>query len=807
MAELSKSKKSRKKPSVQYYAPTDGAQQITTTVCLEVRDANETLNTSPQEGPICQSITLASAATTDPQLQNPTIGGIITGLLGTVVLQNNGGYNLTVSANGAFTFDTALDNGDDYDVTVLTQPAGQTCSIANGTGTATNNVTDITIVCSGVTYTVGGTTAGLTGTLVLENNSGDDETIIANGAFTFDTPVASGATYTVSIGSQPTGQTCVIGNGNGVLIANVTNVTINCTTNTHTVGGVVTGLVGTVVLQNNGGDNETINANGAYTFNTSIDFGNAYNVTILTQPVGQTCLVGNGNGVISGNVSNANITCTTNTHTVGGTVTGLVGTVVLQNNAGDDEFILGDGAFTFDSPLDYGDAYAVTVAQQPTGQTCVVGNGNGVISGNVINITITCTTNTFTVGGTVSGLSGTVVLQNNGGDNESINSDGAYTFNTSINYGTGYNVTILTQPVGQTCVVSNGSNTITSNVSNVNVTCTINTHTVGGTVTGLVGTLVLQNNGSDNKILIANGAYTFSTAIDYGSAYNVTVLTQPAGQTCTVSNGAGTISSNVTNADINCVSSTHTVGGVVSGLTGTVVLQNNGGDNESISVNGAYTFDTSLTYGASYSVTVLTQPIGQTCVVLNSSGTITGNVSNVNISCDETFSLGGTFTGIPNGSSVTLIDNESGQTFVVSGVPSATGSFTLTTEYDVTDPFDITVQTQTSTLACSLVNQAGSFVGADISNLELNCSTKLCNSVESKYLKHCSPTAADALGSTNMVSISANFAAVSSNLDDANSDTTPSNNGLADSGAVFVYQKDELSGFLVCGRFLESFQP
>jgi hypothetical protein len=797
-------KEKQEKPSVQYYAPTGGTEQIITTVCLEVRDANETSNTSPKEGPICQSITITSSASQDPQLQNPTIGGVITGLLGTVVLQNNAGDNLSLSTNGAFEFETALTNGDDYDVTVLSQPAGQTCSIANGSGTATNNVTDITIVCSGVTYTVGGTVAGLTGTLILENNSGDDEIINADGAFTFDTPVASGATYTVSVGSQPTGQTCIVTNGNGVLTANVTNVTITCATNTHTISGTVSGLAGMVVLQNNGGDNETINANGAYTFNTSIDFGVGYNVTVLTQPVGQTCVVGNGNGTISGNVTNTNITCTTNTHTVGGTVTGLVGTVVLQNNTGDDEFILGDGAFTFDSSLDYGDAYAVTVAQQPTGQTCVVGNDNGTISGNVINVTITCTTNTFTVGGTASGLSGTVVLQNNGGDNESINADGAYTFNTSIDYGTGYNVTVLTQPIGQTCVVSNASNTITANITNVNITCTINTHSVGGTVSGLSGTLVLQNNGGDNKILIANGAYTFTTAIDYGSAYNVTVLTQPAGQTCSVSNGNGTISGNVTNADINCVTSTQTVGGTVSGLTGTLVLQNNGGDDETIVANGAYTFNTSLNYGVSYSVTILTQPAGQTCTVLNASGTITGNVSNVNVSCDETFSLGGTFTGIPNGSSVTLLDNESGQTFVVNGVPGSTGSFTFSTEYPITDSFDVTVQTQTSTLACSLVNQTGSFVGADISNLELNCSTKLCSPVESKYLKHCSPTAADAFGSAGMVSVSANFAAVSTNLDDANSDTTPSNNALADSGAVFVYQRDELSGFWYAVDFLKA---
>src|SRR5205814_923791 len=86
-----------------------------------------------------------------------------------------------------------------------------------------------------------------------------------------------------------------------------------------------------------------------------------------------------------------------------------------------------------------------------------------------------------------------------------------------------------------------------ANVTNVTVTCTTNTHTIGGTVGGLSGTgLVLQNNGGDNLTVLANGAFTFSTAIASGSPYAVTVLTQPThpSQTCTVTN--------VTNVNLSC---------------------------------------------------------------------------------------------------------------------------------------------------------------------------------------------------------------------------------------------------------------
>jgi serine/threonine-protein kinase len=81
---------------------------------------------------------------------------------------------------------------------------------------------------------------------------------------------------------------------------------------------------------------------------------------------------------------------------------------------------------------------------------------------------------------------------------------------------------------------------------------------------------------------------------------------------------------------------TYTVGGSVSGLpVGTsVVLQNNAGDNRTVSINGTFTFATSVATATIYSVTVLTQPASATCSVANGSGTV-GSVAinNVNVSC------------------------------------------------------------------------------------------------------------------------------------------------------------------------------
>jgi hypothetical protein len=79
------------------------------------------------------------------------------------------------------------------------------------------------------------------------------------------------------------------------------------------------------------------------------------------------------------------------------------------------------------------------------------------------------------------------------------------------------------------------------------------TRSIGGSLSGLEGSLVLQNNGAGNLTLSANGAFTFAAAVADGAAYNVTVLTQPDYRQCTVANGQGTAVTNVTHISVSCV--------------------------------------------------------------------------------------------------------------------------------------------------------------------------------------------------------------------------------------------------------------
>jgi len=424
-----------------------------------------------------------------------------------------------------------------------------------------------------VTYTVGGTVSGLSGAgLVLSLNAGAQTLpVSANGAFTFPTGLASGASYAVTVGTQPAGQSCSVANGSGTIgSANVTNVAVTCTTSTYTVGGSVSGLAGSgLVLSLNGGAQSLpVSANGAFTFPTALASGASYAVTVATQPSSptQSCSVANGSGTIgSANVTNVAVTCTTSAYTVGGSVSGLAGSgLVLSLNGGAQSLpVSANGAFTFPTALASGASYAVTVATQPSSptQSCSVANGSGTIgSANVTNVAVTCTTSTYTVGGSVSGLagSGLVLSLNGGAQTLPVSANGAFAFPTALASGTSYAVTVGTQPAGQTCSVANGSGTIGSaNVTNVAVTCTTNTYTVGGTVQGLVGgSVVLSLNGGAQTLQVsANGAFAFPTALAAGASYAVTVATQPSTppQSCSVAGGSGTIgSADVTSVTVTC---------------------------------------------------------------------------------------------------------------------------------------------------------------------------------------------------------------------------------------------------------------
>jgi hypothetical protein len=137
-----------------------------------------------------------------------------------------------------------------------------------------------------------------------------------------------------------------------------------------------------------------------------------------------------------------------------------------------------------------------------------------------------------------------------------------FAFPNQIAYGETYLVDVGTQPLHQTCVVANKSDTAGRMAAiGVVVQCTVNSYTVGGTVTGLTGgTLVLINGSSGGAVNVTPSTtadlpvFTFG-AVFYNVAYGVSVLTQPDGLNCTVGpTGTGVMGdAAVTNIAVSCV--------------------------------------------------------------------------------------------------------------------------------------------------------------------------------------------------------------------------------------------------------------
>ncbi len=413
---------------------------------------------------------------------------------------------------------------------------------------------------------------------------------------------------------------------------------------------------------------------------------------------------------------------------VGGALSGLATgeSVGILLNGHDLQVLSTDGPFSYPSQND-GAGYVITIDSQPTGQTCNVVNGSGVIAGaDVSNISVNCVDNHYRVGGLVAGLvpGDALIIQNNGMDDLTITSDGVFNFATRVAYQDPYAVTVKVQPSApsETCTVSNGSGTMgTADISNIAINCAVDQFTVGGNVSGLIPSksVELLLNGAHRQSLGANGSFVFPALAD-ATSYNVTIGAQPSGQTCTVSNGSGTLAGgNVSNVQVSCVANKYSVGGLLSGLASgkTVVITNNGGDDLSLTADGAFTFGTQVDSGGGYSIAVKTQPVGETCTVTNGAGTVaTADINQVSITCIvDTYRVSGNLSGLAVGDSVELLLNNSLHT-----VMTGNGDFQFPKIADGS-AYSVTIGVQPSGQTCSVSNGSGTIAGADVNDVAVDC--------------------------------------------------------------------------------------
>jgi cysteine-rich repeat protein len=691
-----------------------------------------------------------------------SLGGTLSGLAGgaMVVIKNTFSSELLpLTANGGFTFTTVYGDGQSYDVVVNSQPSNpkQTCTVTGGddlTGGGVisgANETSVVVTCVTNQYAVGVTVTGLTGgdSITLQNNSGDDKTATSGSpSFSF-TSQDDLSIYNVTILTPPAGKMCTVSSGLGLISGVNPSVTVTCGASpTYTIGGVITGLVsgGTGVTLSNGFDTTNFTANGSFSFPTAKSDSTAYTVSISSQPTnpGEVCSVTNASGTISGsNVTTVVITCAVNMYSVGGTINwnGNTGAVTLQYNGTNDLAINSPTTnFTFASNFNDGSSYNVSVLSATGGLTCVTGSNTGTISGGpVSNVTVNCSnTTTYQVGVNVAGYAGStdLMLANNGVDLLGINANGISNFSVPMLSGSTYNFSVVQQPTGpkQSCVFTGAYSGTVSSTITIGMTCTTNTYTIGGAITGLANgeQITLQNNGGNDLLVVGAGSsydtFEFTTQIADMGAYDVTVLTPPGGKTCTEGANTGSVAGGpVTTVVIGCTgagSPLFTVGGAVTGLAAgnTVTLQNNLADDLNVTANGAFTFATALSDTDPYSVTVLTDPTtpNQTCsVVSGGSGNISAaNVITVNINCVTVkYTVQGNVSGMNVGDSITLVNNGADPVTL-----NADGGFSFTLQDDGTG-YNVTIQTMPATTTCTMGANSGTINGANVVTVSANCSS------------------------------------------------------------------------------------
>lgn len=269
-----------------------------------------------------------AASDGSPPGVNFSVGGTLSGLGAgkSVVVAQAGGPSVSLSANGPYSL--SLPAGTAYDLRIQTQPQDQVCVVVNGTGTVAADVRNIAINCTdqAAAFKVSGTLTGLpTGqsvVLVLDASGALQETQInANGRFAFSQPVAG--SYSVTIKTTPPGLGCAVTSGAGTIVADVTDVQVNCSANVFRLGGNASGLFSVVNLRNAGNGEVLTVRNGPFVFTQSLAYGVAYDVQVENAGLGQSCTVTNATGTATQDVGNVQLSCTPLPATAPDTPTGL----------------------------------------------------------------------------------------------------------------------------------------------------------------------------------------------------------------------------------------------------------------------------------------------------------------------------------------------------------------------------------------------------------------------------------------------------------------------------------------------------
>jgi len=572
------------------------------------------------------------------------VGGTISELADgeKVVLLNNGREDLEITANGVFTFSTPNPNLTTYDVTILIQPENQSCRVNNGSGTINGvNVTDITIICSAFHNYIAG---GGVHTIELRSDGtvwtwGDNNTGQLGDGTTIDSPAP------IQVSELADVTAIAAGGYNSYRTENSHTAALKADGTVWTWGDNSTGQLGdgtktdrTRPIQVIGLTNVvSVAAGGAHTIALKTDrtvWTWGYNIAgQLGVETTEECEF---DSIISYcSTTPVQVSGLTDVIAIAG---GAFHTVALKSNGtvwiwGDNSVSqLGDGTTTNSvTPIQVNDLTDIT-AIAAGGRHTLALKTNGTVwawgsnsIGQLGDGTSWAfgTTEDSTTPIQVIGLTGVIAIAAGGRDWYTEHSIALKNDGTVWGWGSNEQGQLGVETT-EICSISFGKEAVSHMLCSTMPVQVSNLTDVTAIAAGWVHTVALKTDGvvwawGDNT----RGQLGVTTT---EICYEVYV---------------GPFDCSTKPVEVRSkVTGTFNVSGMISGLTtGTLILQNNGGDDLVITENGPFTFATALEDLAVYDIEFLTQPDGQSCKTMDiNSGRINGaDATDVSVICSKSF--------------------------------------------------------------------------------------------------------------------------------------------------------------------------
>lgn len=414
-----------------------------------------------------------------------SIGGRVEGYepsLGALSLQLDPGGELAITSPGPFEFPVALASGTAWRVSIGDEPPEQRCQVDGGAGTVTAAVSSVQVACATRTYPLGGTARGVDrpGLTLREATSQQTVAITPDaGTFEFPAPLPFGASYAVTIDSQPTGRDCLLARASGTVPSGgARDLTVTCAPQVFPLEVELTGVDAPGLVLREAATAQTVMpAAGATTaaFPTPLPWETSWQLSV-TPPMGRTCGIDGGSGQVLGPIPRPTVACQKQRFPVGGTVRGLdAGTVILRESATSQTLSIPANAptFVFPTTVEWDTAIAVSIDSQPATRFCTLDGGARVVRGPITDVALACRGG-FPVSGQVVNLRGAGLSLTERGTSQlvAIAPDaGGFALPAVVPEGDPLQLEVTSQPANQSCRVETPSPIVSGPVTDVRVVC------------------------------------------------------------------------------------------------------------------------------------------------------------------------------------------------------------------------------------------------------------------------------------------------------------------------------------------------